>query len=184
LVFAIVGLGLMLAQLLGVGGRRVRASGVVWLVAGVAAVALFRLIWMLFSPAFSWPLIIVGVGAMFLVAAVFAAIPAQFIPGTIIAGIGGLLFWQNLTDQWQSWSYAWALVPCFVGLGLFLASLFGLGGRALQRTGLSMMGWSLVTLVVFGFFFTLNGSLIPYWPVLLVLSGFILLCRPLFQRAR
>ena len=58
-----------------------------------------------------WPLIIVGVGLVFLVSAVLSRASGLAIPGTIIGGIGGLLWWQNLTNNWDTWAYAWAPDP-------------------------------------------------------------------------
>jgi len=41
--------------------------------------------------------------------------------GSIVAVTGIILFVQNITGQWQSWAYAWALVfPGSIGLGQYL----------------------------------------------------------------
>jgi hypothetical protein len=39
-------------------------------------------------------------------------------PGSILAGIGGIFYYQNLTNDWESWAYIWALIPGFVGIGV------------------------------------------------------------------
>ncbi len=69
---------------------------------------------------FSWPLIILAVGAVFFASGLGSRAAGLVIPGTIIAGIGGILFWQNATGRWFSWAYVWTLIPGFVGLGLLV----------------------------------------------------------------
>ena len=71
----------------------------------------------------SWPLSIIGVGAIFLVAAIASNVPGLVIPAFIIGGIGSLLFYQEATGDWDSWAYAWSLIPGFVGLGLLFFSM-------------------------------------------------------------
>ncbi len=50
-----------------------------------------------------WPLIIVTVGGLFIVSA-FLGTPPLAIPGSIVAGIGMILYVQNLTGTWSSWA--------------------------------------------------------------------------------
>jgi hypothetical protein len=57
-----------------------------------------------------WPLIIVGVGGLLILSA-FLGTPKLAIPGSIVTGIGGILYVQNLTGAWDSWAYVWALIP-------------------------------------------------------------------------
>ena len=43
------------------------------------------------------------------------------IAGSIVTIVGGVLIYQNATDHWESWAYAWALVgPGGSGLGMLL----------------------------------------------------------------
>ena len=37
--------------------------------------------------------------------------PGMLVPACIVGGIGGMLYWQNLTGDWASWSYSWSLIP-------------------------------------------------------------------------
>ncbi len=67
-----------------------------------------------------WPLIIVSVGVLLILSALFCS-PSLAIPGSIVSGIGGILYVQNLTDTWESWAYVWTLIPGFVGIGMILA---------------------------------------------------------------
>jgi hypothetical protein len=126
-----------------------------------------------------WPLIIVGVGLLFLVGAVLAA-PPLAVPGAIIAGIGAILYYQNLTGDWASWAYAWTLIPGMVGLGLILSSLFAGNWRDGLPAGGRLLLISLLLFVVFGLLFGSFGQLGRYWPVLLILAGlwFLLRRRP------
>ncbi len=71
----------------------------------------------------SWPLIVVGAGAILFVLGLVLATPSLVIPACILAGIGGLLYWQNQTGNWESWAYAWTLIPGFSGVGQVFAGL-------------------------------------------------------------
>ena len=42
----------------------------------------------------------------------------MMVPASIVTGIGGLLYWQNATGRWESWSYAWALIVASVGVSI------------------------------------------------------------------
>ena len=72
----------------------------------------------------------------------------MFIPASIITGIGSVLYYQNATGDWASWSYLWTLIPGFVAFGLLL---FGLLTR---KRGAYIAGlWNLFgSLLFFGIF--------------------------------
>ena len=130
--------------------------------------------------AFTWPLIIVGVGLVLLVIGLLTGVPGMAIPACIVGGIGALLYWQNSTDNWASWAYAWALIPGFAGVGTILAGILG-GDRKMARGG----GWTvLISLVMFGVFGALLGGpavLGDYWPLLLILLGMMLAGRTIMS---
>lgn len=130
---------------------------------------------------FSWPLTIVGVGVLLLIIGLLTGVPAMAVPACIVGGIGGLLYWQNATGNWESWAYAWTLIPGFVGVGIVLSGL--LGGEI--RQSVSGGGWlvliSLVLFTIFGSFFGALGIVGDYWPVLLILLGLLILIRSLFR---
>jgi hypothetical protein len=122
----------------------------------------------------TWPIQIVGFGLLFFLAGIFSWVPALFIPGTIITGIGGLLYYQNFTGNWESWSYAWALIPGFVGVGLVLFGVFG------RKWGAIVGGlWNIaVSLILFSIFGTAFGNIVnvdKVWPVALVVIGIFIL---------
>jgi hypothetical protein len=107
--------------------------------------------------------------------------------GTMVTVTGLLLFYQNLTGHWQSWSYAWALVaPGGPGLGQMLY------GAARGRSDLVASGWrvlrvGLVMLLVFAAFFELVLGISGFglgrfgWPAFLIGLGLLLLVRNLFR---
>jgi len=131
----------------------------------------------------SWPLIIIGIGVLLLVLALALRTPPLAVPGCIVAGIGCMLFYQNATGNWESWAYAWTLIPGFVGLGVILSGLLeGQPVRSLTA-GVWMILISLVAFVIFGSFLGM-GRFSAYWPVLLVLGGLLILGQTLLGRKR
>ncbi len=130
----------------------------------------------------TWPLIVVGVGASIALVGLATWTPGLMVPACIVGGIGGLLYYQNLTGDWKSWAYAWALIPGFVGVGVFFSSL--LSGRL--REAIAGGGWlvfiSAVMFLIFAAFLGGPNLLGVYWPVLLILFGVIVLLQSLFRR--
>ena len=130
---------------------------------------------------YAWPLIIVGVGVLLLVIGLLTGAPAMAVPACIVGGIGGLLYWQNATGNWESWAYMWTLIPGFVGVGVVLSALLGGETRQALSGGAWLILISLVLFAVFGSFLGGLGLLGPYWPVLLIALGLLALLRPLFR---
>jgi len=136
------------------------------------------------SLSFSWPWIIIGFGVLMFLVGALTAIPALAIPACIIGGIGGILYYQTITGDWDSWAYVWALIPGFVGLGIVLSGLLGGDAPGAIRAGGLLVLISLVLFASAGAFFGASGLIGSYWPVLLILLGLVLLLGPLFQRRR
>jgi len=131
----------------------------------------------------TWPLIVIAVGVGLLLIGLMTGAPGMAVPAMIVGGIGGILYWQNATGQWMTWSYAWALIPGFAGLGTILAALLGEGGwRAVSR-GAETILVSLVMFAVFGSLFGGWALFGPFWPVLLIVLGLVMLVRA-FVRQR
>lgn len=130
----------------------------------------------------SWPLIVVAFGAVWAVVALATWMPAMLVPASIFAGFGALLYYQNATGDWESWAYAWALIPGFVGVGVFLSSL--LLGKV--REAIVGGGWliliSAVLFLIFASFLGGPNYLGPYWPALIILLGVISLAQGFFRR--
>jgi hypothetical protein len=133
-----------------------------------------------------WPFWVIGPGLIFILAGLISGVVDLMIPGSIISGIGLILYYQNVTGDWQSWSYAWALIICFVGIGIFLANLF----KGDLRTAISEGGQPFMTgaimFLIFGSIFRVAFGQSPllgdYWPVLLMVVGLWLLIKPFFRR--
>lgn len=129
----------------------------------------------------TWPLLVVGVGALLLLIGLVTATPPLAVPAFIVGGIGLLLYWQTATGGWATWSYAWALIPSFVGLGVLVSGL--LEGRT--RKAISEGGWliliGLVLFVVFGSIFGGLNWLGPYWPLLVVAFGLLILVQAILR---
>ena len=128
-----------------------------------------------FGGQFPWPLFVITPGLLLLLTGLISRTGGLVIPGTIVTGIGGLLYYQNSTGDWKSWAYAWTIIPAFVGLGLLLASLIDPATRGARTTGLYMFGiWIAVFAILtslFGNFNYLNLA----WPVVLILVGLLFL---------
>lgn len=180
LVFASAGVGLLITRLLRSDIPALRSVGYTrmvytWLGLGLLEAAV---LWV-FQAQLQWPSIIWGVGAFFLLAALTSGVSPLAIPGSILGVLGLLLAWQNATQAWDSWAYAWALIPASVALGLFLAFL---RSRVMRVVSLSMLAWSLVLFVVFGIFFAGDGALLRFWPAILILAGLMMLVQSLLVR--
>ena len=139
-----------------------------------------------FMAALSWPWIVIGVGAAFLVASLVSWTPGLAVPACIIGGIGGILLWQNTTGAWGSWAFTWTLIPGFVGVGVFLSEL--MQGRPLKGLldGGTPIVVSAVLFLVFGSFLGTRLGLFPHigswWAIGLILIGVLVVLRPLIGR--
>ncbi len=128
-----------------------------------------------------WPLNIVAAGGLILIIGLLLGVPSMAIPAAIVAGIGGILYYQMKTEDMQSWSYMWTLIPGFVGVGTILAGLFS---RNMQqaRSGINLMVISAVLFIVFAALFGKLLLLGSYGPaILLVLLGIWMLIRGLLR---
>lgn len=118
-----------------------------------------------------WPLVVVGVALFFLLLAVLLRSPGFAVPASVIGGIGGILYYQNQSGNWESWSYMWALIPGFVGFGVMLNHL--LEGRLWEgiKDGIGLM---LLSLFLFGIFSGFLGGpevFAKLWPLFLIGGG-------------
>ena len=164
--------------------REARGSGlvvgVILVLAGVALLAA-RLVpgleqWVLSTV--GWPLLIVGFGGILLLAGLLSRMSGMITGGCVIAGIGGILYYQNYSGDWSSWAYAWTLLPGFSGIGMIIAGLVeGAFGRSL-RAGLWQILTSALLFLIFASFLGGPSLLGIYWPVLVILLGVIMLLRP------
>lgn len=135
---------------------------------------------------YGWPFYVIGPGlALILLGLTQRNGRGLTIGGSVLTMVGLLLFYQNLTDHWESWAYAWPLVaPGGSGLGMVI---YGTRAQnaAMVRTGL----WQVVTALGFfaaGFVFFegilgISGErfLLPGWvaPSIVIVLGLALLVR-------
>ncbi|MBZ0295701.1 MAG: hypothetical protein K8L99_24295 [Anaerolineae bacterium] len=132
-----------------------------------------------------WPLFVMLPGFVFLYAALRGdrGKAGLAVPGAMITGTGLILFYQNLTNHWESWAYIWALYPVFLGLALAF-----IGRRTHSedtfRTGNGFVKWGFIGFVALwalfeGFIFGGRSAVITTWlPLGLIALGIFLL----FQR--
>jgi len=131
---------------------------------------------------YSWPVIVLMVGAGLLLLGLLVGAPDMAVPAFIVAGIGGILYYQNMSGDWQSWSYMWTLIPGFSGLGMLAAWVLGARGKYSVSSAFDTIGSSLVLFVIFGAIFGVFKDLGPYWPLLLVAAGILIGARTLIRR--
>ncbi len=126
-----------------------------------------------------WPFFVIGFGGLFMVWAILSGTGGLAVPGTIISGIGGILYYQSATGDWTSWSYIWALIPGFVGVGVLLANLIDGKIREAFTDSITLILISAMLFFAFGTAFGLEHNVAQYWPVLLILLGIIALVKTL-----
>ena len=101
---------------------------------------------------------------------------ALFIPGSIFLTLGLIFTYNVLSQDWNSWAYAWLLILSGVGVGLALAGAFGGWGRGMLSVGLWMIA---IPTGLFGLFAALFGTplLKIVGAVIVLLVGALLLIR-------
>jgi hypothetical protein len=105
------------------------------------------------------------------------------IPGSIIAANGLMLFLQNLTGHWETWSYSWTVILMSIGVGIYIMGAWQ-GNASRRRSGLKLFEVGAVLFVIFGAFFEIIFSLgAPeglrgyVFPVALLLLGMYLIVK-------
>lgn len=130
---------------------------------------------------YSWPTIILAVAAGLLVIGLIVGAPDMAVPAMIVGGIGGILYYQNISGNWGSWAYMWALIPGFSGVGMILAHFLGARDRYSLGSAIDTIGTSLVMFIIFGAFFGAFKAFGDYWPLLLVAAGVLIGLRTLLR---
>ena len=132
-----------------------------------------------------WPFIVIGVGILLLLLGLVLGEPGMAIPAMIVSGIGGILYYQDLTGDWESWGFMWTLIPGFVGVGNILRGLLGEDTRNSLRHGLNLMVISAVLFLVFSALlggWELLGNYVP--AILLILLGLWVIGSGLYRSMR
>ena len=139
----------------------------------------------IFSKYSEFPLNMVLIGAGILIVGLVLGQPSLSVPAAIVAGIGGIFYYQSFTNNYQSWSYMWALIPGFVGVGSILAGLLGDNTAHNLKRGLNMMVISAILFLVFSSFLGGWKVLGNYGPaILLILLGLWVLGSGLYRSFR
>ncbi|MBE3038484.1 MAG: hypothetical protein IMZ62_06710 [Chloroflexi bacterium] len=135
---------------------------------------------------FEWPMWVMFAGAVILVIGLLVGAPDMAIPACIVAGIGGILYYQNATNNWESWAYMWTLIPGFVGVGKILSGIIGGGFMACLREGLKLLLTCAILFTIFATIFnawTIFGSYSAYVPIaLLFVLGIWLIVRGIMRQ--
>jgi hypothetical protein len=135
---------------------------------------------------FDWPMWVIFAGAALLVIGLLVGDSDMAIPASIVAGIGGILYYQNATGNWASWSYLWTLIPGFVGIGKILSGIIGGDFMACLREGLGLLLTCAILFTIFATIFnawTIFGSFSAYVPIaLLFVVGIWFIVRGVIRR--
>lgn len=129
-----------------------------------------------------WPFFIIAPGVVLLLLSGMGAGSARFMAtaGAIFTGIGTILLIQAVFDYFQSWAYAWTLIPFSAGAGMVYASHHEHDATLAER-GRSMMRWAAIAFAVLGVVFEIlvfKGGIfggrfvVPL--ILIVIGGFLL----------
>jgi hypothetical protein len=103
-----------------------------------------------------WPLFVIVPGVVLIALAASFGWQSKFVAaaGAVITGAGLILAIQNATDYFQSWAYAWALLPAFAG-----AAMWTMGARendaSAEATGRGLVQGGGVVFIVLGAMFEL-----------------------------
>lgn len=131
-----------------------------------------------------WPFFIIGLGVVFFIWAIVSGTGGLAVPGAILSGIGGIFYYQNMSGDWESWSYIWSLIPAFVGVGVMIGGLIDKNYKDAFSGGLTLIVISAILFLVFGSAFGLDLEFTQYWPVLLIALGLISLVRVAFSKSK
>lgn len=132
-----------------------------------------------------WPLNMFVIGGGIFLLGLILGQPGLSVPASIVAGLGGIFYYQQVMDNAQSWSYMWTLIPGFVGVGTILAGILGEKPGHNMKHGLNLVVISAVLFLVFSSFFggfTLLGKFGP--AILLILLGLYVLGNGLYRSFR
>ena len=126
-----------------------------------------------------WPFFIIGVGVLFFVGMYTGGKSASglAIPGSIFTFVGLMLFLQNLSGHWESWSYGWTVILMAVGLGIYIMGRYT-ENPGQRESGSRLLKIGAILFVIFGGFFEMIFNSFAFsrfiFPVALILLGIYL----------
>ena len=127
----------------------------------------------------SWPLILVGMGLLFILFGAIFGIGGLAVPGSILTGLGLIFYYQDYTGDFTSWTYMWALIPGFVGVGVLISGLINPGTG---KGGWSLLAISAVLFIIFAAIFgDLSDQWVLYISIAIIIIGVIGLIRGLIR---
>ena len=138
-----------------------------------------------------WPAWIIGSGLVLLILGLVVVNESgMVVGGTVVTTIGLVLLYQERTDHWESWAYAWALVgPAASGLGLALWGIRRANGTDIRNGTWGLLGGLAFFAIGFLFFEGVIGISgrpfdFPEWvlPAAVIAVGVVVLARGLLQR--
>ena len=109
-----------------------------------------------FRLTFEWPMWVMLSGAALLLIGLATGSSEMAVPACIVAGVGGILYYQNATGDWASWSYMWTLLPGLGGLGSLLSALIS---GTLKQEGRQAVNTIFVSVILFTIFAAIFGGL-------------------------
>lgn len=124
------------------------------------------------------PLVFLMLGGMFIILAMLAEkerpwTSLLYVPGGLLLALGLIFLINILTQDWQSWAYAWLLFIVGMGIGLILANR-----REIWPHYVTLAGWGMAAAGVtfFAVFGAIAGGLFiqVMAPILLILGGLTL----------
>lgn len=159
-----------------VAGMVLVALGLLFLIAQFLDASLERVLWPFF-------IIVPGLSLFVAMALGDRSLAVLAIPASIVTTVGLILLFQNTFGYWESWAYAWALIPTAAGIGMMIQ-----GTRSNQQIGrekgMRVTRLGIILFLAFGVFFELVVNISGrwtynqwLWPLLLVAVGVILLLR-------
>jgi Na+-translocating ferredoxin:NAD+ oxidoreductase RnfD subunit len=134
-----------------------------------------------------WPFLVIVPGvALFAISATLPGRQSRFLApaGAVVAGTGVILLAQALTAYFQSWAYAWTLLPVFAGAALVFVGRrdadpeTATAGRRLVKWGVLMFVGFAVAFegLIFNRYLSLGAGGLAL-PIVLIAAGALLLFR-------
>jgi hypothetical protein len=125
-----------------------------------------------FSKYAEGPSVMILIGAAIFIVGLALRRPSLSVPAAIVAGIGGIFYYQKTSGAANSWEYMWTLILGFIGVGIILMGLLGENTAHNIRRGLHLVVISAALFLAFSAYFGAWKSLGAYVPaVLLILLG-------------
>jgi len=127
-----------------------------------------------------WPLLIVFIGGLFLLGA-FVGSPGLAVPGSLLGGIGLMLYYQNVNSAWSSWAYSWTLILVFIGIGIIISRAIQGNLSAGIREGGRLIVIGLILFAIFGSFLGLGLGISFVLAIVLIGIGIWMVARVFFK---